>query len=139
MCILANLPTMWEDVIFYYQITPYSLSAGVLLDYWPIGSLPSPLPPTFKSYYCNCEKIWQNRTHQTLHHGPLLVLLTRPHLPISNTKTSIIFEHMFPFPPLLLVALALFYQCIGGSEMFPSTYWWNRHVSTKSHGNANRH
>jgi hypothetical protein len=44
--ILANL---WGDVVFYYQTTPYSQSAGVLHGYWPIGSLPS-------SPY-NCEKL----------------------------------------------------------------------------------
>jgi hypothetical protein len=42
--ISADVPTMWGDVVFYYQTTPYSQSAGVLHDTWPIESLPFPSP-----------------------------------------------------------------------------------------------
>jgi hypothetical protein len=43
------------------QTMLYNQSAGVLHDYWPIGSLPSP-PPMFKNY-CNCEKMCRNCKH----------------------------------------------------------------------------
>jgi hypothetical protein len=42
--ILADLPTMWGDAVFYYQTMQYSQSAGVLHNTWSIGSLHFPNP-----------------------------------------------------------------------------------------------
>jgi hypothetical protein len=62
-CFLADLPTTWGDVIFYFQTMLYTTNQQEFC--MIIGQLedfpPSPTP-TFKNY-CNFEKMCQNCTH----------------------------------------------------------------------------
>ncbi len=102
---------MWGDVVFYDQSMPYSQSARVLLGYWLIGSLFSPLPPL---------PIKNTPTPNNVTITSCLILgAANMAAPILFQKLKLFFIIMHMFPPLVLVELARLHQCFGGTEMFP--------------------
>ncbi len=99
---------MWVDVVFHYQNMPYSQSAGVLHDTWPIGSLPF-LPPPLQKLFATVKNTPKLYT-------PNNVYITS--WPIIGAAHCL-FKQLTIFLVItnILVLLTLFHQYIGGNML----------------------